>query len=221
MLLFYQKKGLYHQSIHYAYKSLEFLNDQNTIYIPITYHLLASSFYQLFDYQKSLSLLFISKNNYEKYLLNLNNQIGASLLNDIATCFIKLNNYKNALEYATESFQIRNQLLPLIDLQNAESYSTLAFIYSKQQQHQKSNGYINKALQLSKQLISNQQDIENIQDVFENIAQTYFNQNNFEKSRKYYKKALKYTKIYKLDDHPDIQRLQNIIDQLPKTYTNK
>ena len=75
------------------------------------------------------------------------------------------------------------------------------------------NQHCVKAIDLCKQIISNNQDIEN-------IALLYFNDKNYRQAHKYYKKALKYFKFDKIDNHCDIQRLQNIIDTVNK-YINK
>ena len=133
----------------------------------------------------------------------------------------KLNNYDQALEFIIRSLQIRNQILPLIHLQKAKTHSLLALIYSKQesQENEKCNEHRLKALEISKQLISNGEKIEGIENVFENIGQLYMNQKNHRRAQKYYQKALKYIKKNKIDDHPDIERIQKIIDGLPRNLT--
>ncbi|CAF4095839.1 unnamed protein product [Rotaria sp. Silwood1] len=113
------------------------------------------------------------------------------------------------------------QIFPLIRLQKAKSHSTLALIYSKQQpqQDEKCNEHRLKALEISEQLISNGEKIEGIGDVFEHIGELYMNQSNPQRARKYYKKALGYTKKDMVDDHPEIRRIQKIIDGLPTSRT--
>lgn len=63
-------------------------------------------------------------------------------------------------------------------ISKAESHSTLAFAYSKQQPEQwkKCNEHCMKALEISTQLISNGEEIESISDVLENIVELYMNQ---------------------------------------------
>jgi len=157
--------------------------------------------------------------NYEKHLSDLNNEIGASIFYDIAICLLKLNNYDQALQYAIRSMELRDDILPLIDLQKSESHSLLALIYSQTeiQQYDKCNQHSIKALQLSHHIISIEEDIENIGDVYENIAEVYFNVKNLRQSKESYQIALKYMQKDKIDNHIDIQRIQKIIDSLPKT----
>jgi len=123
-----------------------------------------------------------------------------------------------AIEYETKSLEVKEQIFPLIHISKAESYSTLAVAYSKQQseQDEKCNEHCMKALEIFKQLILIGENIESIWSVFENIAEVYMNQNNLRSGRKYYKKALKYIKRYKPNSHPNVQRIRKIIDALPR-----
>ncbi|CAF4130216.1 unnamed protein product, partial [Rotaria sordida] len=61
--------------------------------------------------------------------------------------------YNEAIEYAIKSLEIRDKILPLICIETAESHSTLALVYSKQQleQSEKCNEHCMKALEISKQ----------------------------------------------------------------------
>ncbi|CAF1169565.1 unnamed protein product, partial [Rotaria sp. Silwood1] len=129
-------------------------------------------------------------------------------------CLFKLNNYNQALEYAIKSNQIRDEIFPSIHVQRAASHSILALIYAKLQQKEKSNQHRIEALEISKQLISKNEKVTNIGSIFENIGELYKNRNNLRQARKYYKKALQYTKQEKVDDHPDIERIQKMIDSL-------
>jgi tetratricopeptide (TPR) repeat protein len=215
------KKGKFDEAIQNVYKSLEFRLDEDTINVGLSHNLLGVCYYKKCEYEQSLSSLIISMENYEKHLSDLNNEIGASIFYDIATSLLKLNNYDQALEYAIRSLELREDILPLIDLQKSESHSLLALIYSQKeiQQYEKCNEHCIKALQLSEQVISTGEDIENIGEIYENIAEVCLNVNSLQQARQYYEKALKYMKIDKIDDHLDIHRIQYIIDSLTKTLT--
>jgi len=90
--------------------------------------------------------------------------------------------------------EIRKQILLLIHLDKADSHSTLALIYSKQKQYEKSMEHCKMALQISTQLVRNGDKIERIGGIFEDISEIYMGKNDMKKARKYYKKALKYYK---------------------------
>jgi hypothetical protein len=71
-----------------------------------------------------------------------------------------------------------------------------------------------KALEISKKLILNDDNIEDIWSIFEDIGEVYINQNNLRSARKYHKKAFKYIKRDKPYSHPNVQRIRKILETL-------
>jgi tetratricopeptide (TPR) repeat protein len=65
------------------------------------------------------------------------------------------------------------------------------FNYISSNNIDKCNEHCFKAIKLCKQIVSNKQDIENIGDIFQNIAELYLNDNNYRQATKYYKKSIK------------------------------
>ncbi|CAF3816386.1 unnamed protein product [Rotaria sp. Silwood1] len=207
-------KGQYDEAIEQLYKSLDIVLYQNTIDVGRSYHLLGVCYYEKFAYQQALSFFERALKNYEQFLRNLNDENAGLLLYYTSLCLFKLNNYNQALEYAIKSNQVRDEIFPSIHVQRAASHSILPLIYAKLQQKEKSNQHRIEALEISKQLISKNEKVTNIGSIFENIGELYKNRNNLRQARKYYKKALQYTKQEKVDDHPDIERIQKIIGSL-------
>ncbi|CAF3508757.1 unnamed protein product [Rotaria sp. Silwood2] len=207
-------KGQYDEAIDQLYKSLDILLYQKTIHVGRSYQLLGVCYYEKFAYQQALSFFEKALKNYEQFLRNENDEDVGLLLYYTSLCLFKLNNYNQALEYAIKSNQVRNEIFPSIHVQRAASHSILAVIYVKLQQKEKSNQHRIEALEISKQLISNNDKVTNIGCIFENIGELYHNRNNLRQARKYYKKAIQYIKQDKIDDHPYIERIQKIIDSL-------
>ena len=72
-----------------------------------------------------------------------------------------------------------------------------------------------KAIEIVDQLRKDKKEDEfNFINCWENIGEVYHDQNNHRKARKYYKKTFKLLKHTKSIDHPQIQCLQSILDQL-------
>lgn len=208
------KKGQYDEAIVQTQKSLHILLNENAIDIGRSYHPLGYCYEKKCEYEQALSFYEIALKNYEQYLINLNDENAAYVLGDIAACLLKLKQYDQALEYAIKSMQILEQIVPVIHVCKAVSHSLLALIYSKLSQNDKCNEHRIKALEIAKQWILNDEDIEYLAVVFENIGELYIIQNDFQMAEKYFKKTLKFIKEEKMNDHPDILRIQKIIDEL-------
>lgn len=134
----------YNQGIDAAQKSLQLrLSDEtNKIHIAFLNLLIGGIYYRMFEYQQAFDYAKRAMEIYEKPSPQLNNdEFIASIYYLIGMCFLRLNQYDEALTYENKSYQIRNNILPTIHEQKADSYVTLAFIYSKKQDYVKSKEY--------------------------------------------------------------------------------
>lgn len=73
---------------------------------------------------------------------------------------------------------------------------------------------IEKALDMCEKLNENEQKTETRGRVFETIGELYLDQHKVQNAREYYEKALQLMKEVLVDNHPDIERIQRIIDKL-------
>lgn len=63
-------------------------------------------------------------------------------------CHRRLNRYDEALGFEKKSYKIRNNILPAIHEQKADSHATLAFIYSKKHDYTNTEEHCERALEM-------------------------------------------------------------------------
>jgi tetratricopeptide (TPR) repeat protein len=133
-----------------------------------------------------------------------NNSIMLGLIyKNIAEYNCKLENYGQALEFILKAKEIKGN-------DDATIHSTLALIYSNQHLFNKAVEHCNKTLDLVQQDPSS----GHTADCYERLGEVYQDQNDRQKARQYYEKALDIYKKTLPSDHPNINRTVEILDNL-------
>jgi len=209
-------KGDYEMSMEILNKALVYAQENKSLLIHIQ-KTLSLCCCEIADYQQAITFANLSIQTHRELYPQMENEHTVGIYYIIAYCFFRLDNIKEALSNAATGQTIVDKLSPTqpIQIEKASIYSMLALIHSKQRNNRKADKYSKIALNICEQLVNSKDESIHIEGIFENLGELFINQNNFQKARIYYEKALQSYQQQLVDNHPKIQHLQSVINDIP------
>ena len=159
----------------------------------------------IYIFNKELSEIYLSKINICTEFFGED----SDLINLLGTCYKKLGNYENALEFYQKSMSIRLKILSDENLNIAKSYNNIGMIWSIIGNYDIASDYINKSLTILLKSLTIDHPL--IADNYINFGLNLYRKGDFDKALEYFKKSLTIYKINFGGIHPRVALSYNNI----------
>ena len=188
----YGLQANYEKSLEFIHKSLEIhkkLGNKKSMFI--SYGNIGNIYQKQGDYDNALTyfkncLKICKKLGYNKGAASSLNNIGnifQDKADSVASTYLRVSYYENALENYFNSLDIRKNIGDLKGI--GQCYNNIGNVYKNQLNYEKSLEYYEMSLKISNDI----GDKKGVGDTYNNIGNFYKEQGDFEKALEYYKKA--------------------------------